>query len=152
MPESRYRQGDNKALSGLDLSLRSSTNMVRTPEDCEKIETDSHGKMMFYDIKGNTFKNTLIPKETAHSALRMSDDKFGDFHTDHKIEKVHPQYRGYNRSGAILFHNINQRDVANYKTPKAMSIDNKRFTKSTLDRNRKDYSSLSTKKAERPYD
>ena len=27
--------------------------------------------MTFYDIKGNSFKNTLVPKATANSALRM---------------------------------------------------------------------------------
>ena len=27
-------------------------------------------KQQFFDIKGNTYKNTLIPKQTAHSAFK----------------------------------------------------------------------------------
>ena len=87
--------------------------------------------MTFYDIKGNSFKNTLIPKQTANSALRMQSS--GATHTSlvdaqniylqdnrvMKIKKNKPNYKGYIRSGAILFNNINQHNTKDAKTPKA---------------------------------
>jgi hypothetical protein len=66
----------------------------------------------FYDIKGNTFKNTLIPKQTAiDSSLAFKTQ--GDWKTSLMSSKVKPQYKqGYVRSGQILFNNINQMNTA----------------------------------------
>jgi hypothetical protein len=36
-----------------------------------------------------------------------------------KLSKIKPLYKGYERSGGILFHNINQNDTGAMKTPKA---------------------------------
>ena len=73
----------------------------------------------FYDIKGNTFKNTLIPKQTAiDSSLAFKTQ--GDWKTSLMSSKVKPQYnKGYVRSGQILFNNINQMNTAAQITPKA---------------------------------
>ena len=52
----------------IDFRTNSFTNVARTPDDCDKNETEGlkeKSPLKFYDIKGNTFKNTLIPKETA---------------------------------------------------------------------------------------
>ena len=67
---------------------------------------------MFYDIKGNTFKNTLIPEETANNAFNVKKfsqtmQNFGNGRSSSQ-NKVMPKYKGYIRSGAILFNNINQ--------------------------------------------
>ena len=53
----------------------------------------------FYDIKGNTFKNTLVPKQTAlDSSLAFKTQ--GDWKTSLVQGKVKPQYKqGYVRSG-----------------------------------------------------
>jgi hypothetical protein len=53
----------------------------------------------------------------------LSQDKFEDLSAEYRIEKVNPKYKGYIRSGAILFHNINQRDVASLKTPRAVPME-----------------------------
>ena len=125
---------------------QSLTDIARTPAD---YETEEKSPLKFYDIKGNSFKDTLVPKETALSALKISNETLKDFTTDYRLEKVKPKYRGYNRSGAILFHNINQVDVQNQRTPR--SCDKLRVSKSTLSRTKKDHSTLSVQKP-RPYD
>ncbi len=64
-------------------------------------------KEQFYDIKGNTFKNTLIPVETAVSAFKFKDqaNRTSDYSSElYKIRqqilpKVQPKYKGYIRSG-----------------------------------------------------
>lgn len=144
--ESRYNQTLNASdIPGLniDINTRSKSHFTRTPEKCEKIETEK-SPLKFYDIKGNSFKNTLIPKETAYSALRTSEEKIPGLNTDFKLTKVNPKYKGYNRSGAILFHNINQQDVFNVKTPKA--TDKQRGSRSTLARTKNDFSTLTAER------
>ena len=37
-----------------------------------------------------------------------------------KLKKTKPHYRGYVRSGAILFNNINQHNTKDVRTPKAV--------------------------------
>ena len=66
----------------------------------------------FYDIKGNSFKNTLIPKKTAFSSLIFkgnSPNRAGS--QEFKLAKVEPKYNKDIRSGTILFNNINQHNV-----------------------------------------
>jgi hypothetical protein len=62
-----------------------------------------------YDIKGNTYKDTLIPEKSAKSAFSrhkgMNNTMYGQSFTDK--EPVKPRYKGYIRSGQILFNNIN---------------------------------------------
>lgn len=63
-----------------------------------------------YDIKGNTYKNTLLPEKSAKSAFsrhrQNSSTPYGQSGVDvHK--PVKPRYKGYVRSGQILFNNIN---------------------------------------------
>ena len=61
------------------------------------------------DIKGNTYKNTLIPEKSAKSAFSRHKGKnytmYGQGFVDHG--PVKPRYKGYIRSGQILFNNIN---------------------------------------------
>ena len=92
----------------------------------------------FYDIKGNTWKSTLIPAETATQATKktrasVSSDfgneaenamrQFSNTYTNgfmSSMQKQKPkQCRGYLRSGMILFNNINQVNVGGQKTPRA---------------------------------
>ena len=79
---------------------------------------------MQMDIKGNTFKNTLLPEKSVKSAFSRHRDNnstpYGQSYTDvHK--PIKPRYKGYVRSGQILFNNINQINTWDYKTPKASS-------------------------------
>lgn len=69
-------------------------------------------KPEFYDIKGNTFKETLIPNETAKSDMNKFSNTFTDGFMAKSVPRVHPiDKRGYKRSGMILFNNINQFNV-----------------------------------------
>ena len=80
-----------------------------------------------YDIKGNTYKNTLIPEKSAKSAFSRhrphNNTVYGQSMVDpHK--PVKPRYKGYVRSGQILFNNINQVNTREFKTPKASQSGN----------------------------
>jgi len=81
------------------------------------------GNNIEYDIKGNTYKNTLIPEKSAKSAFSRhrptnNSTVYGQSFVDaHK--PVKPRYKGYVRSGQILFNNINQINTREFKTPKA---------------------------------
>lgn len=72
---------------------------------------------LFYDIKGNTFKNTLIPEETAKNlfAQKKMSQTATNFGRSVSNVKVKPQYKGYVRSGQMLFNNINQMNTWDYK-------------------------------------
>lgn len=79
---------------------------------------------LFYDIKGNTFKNTLIPEATAQNlftAKKMSQTG-RDFGRSVSNVKVKPHYKGYVRSGQMLFNNINQMNTWDYSLPKADEV------------------------------
>lgn len=73
---------------------------------------DRTGGKHFYDIKGNTFKNTLVPKEAAHankakryrSPLERAHGNMPDIHLNKVQAKHHEREK---RSGNILFGNIN---------------------------------------------
>jgi hypothetical protein len=56
---------------------------------------------IYYDIKGNSYKEALLPKETTLPRATTSLKQF-------KTEPVAPSYKGYIRSGQMLFNNINQ--------------------------------------------
>ena len=62
-----------------------------------------------FDIKGNSYKNTLIPEKSAKSAFsrhkNLNNTMYGQSFSNK--EPVKPRYKGYVRSGQILFNNIN---------------------------------------------
>lgn len=63
-----------------------------------------------YDIKGNTYKNTLIPEKSAKSAFGRHRGKSVNIYSQRLNDinnPVKPRYKGYIRSGQILFNNIN---------------------------------------------
>ena len=75
----------------------------------------------FYDIKGNTYKGTLIPSETALSEMNKFSNTFTDGFMAKSVPRVKPvDNRGYKRSGMILFGNINQINVSEQKVPTAV--------------------------------
>ena len=80
----------------------------------------------YFDIKGNTFKNTLIPRETAETRASMTTS-----HNGFKKAPVTPSKpKGYLRSGAILFDNIAQykTDTKPQRTPHVVSRNNRALT------------------------
>lgn len=100
--ESRFRQTFNEGMNKEPMST----------DSVELSNPDSVTRTMqpkqFYDIKGNSFKNTLIPKKTAFSSLIFkgsSPNRAGS--QEFKLAKVEPKYTKDIRSGTILFNNIN---------------------------------------------
>lgn len=76
---------------------------------------------VFFDIKGNTFKNTLIPEETANNLYvkkQMSQTTEG-FARSASNSKMKPQYKGYVRSGQLLFNNFGQKNTWDEELPTA---------------------------------
>lgn len=93
-------------------------------------EVFSKTQPQFYDIKGNSFKNTLVPKQTAQQALqgaRAASDAVTE--SPYKLKKVKPRnphgWDSYKRSGMILFNNINQLNVADETLPRAKNVTKK---------------------------
>ena len=71
----------------------------------------------FYDIKGNTYKNTLIPKE---SAFVQKKRYLSPIEPDFNLNRVKPQLKERDlRSGAMLFNNIYQTNTENNSPRKA---------------------------------
>lgn len=76
---------------------------------------------VYFDIKGNTFKNTLIPGETANNLYvkkGMSQTAEG-FCRSGSNPKIKPQYKGYVRSGQLLFNNFGQANTWDQELPTA---------------------------------
>lgn len=71
---------------------------------------------LYYDIKGNTFKNTLIPEQTAQNlfTVKKLSQTSSNFGRSVSNVKVKPQYKGYVRSGQMLFNNIGQMNTWDY--------------------------------------
>ena len=61
------------------------------------------GPRQFYDIKGNTFKQTLIPKETAFASLKPREMQDGQY----KLNKIKPRFKE-EKSGSLLFNTLTQ--------------------------------------------
>ena len=62
----------------------------------------------YYDIKGNTFKDTLIPSDTVTSAQQNAFNNTFTEGFQASVPRVKPvDKRGYKRSGMIFFGNIN---------------------------------------------
>jgi hypothetical protein len=97
-------------------SFKSLKDNSRFKEVVERSKTELSTEK-FYDIKGNTFKETLVPKQTAFSALKLkqfNQTVLGD--KKQKMAKVQPKYGGYRRSGMILFENINQTNTIDFNS------------------------------------
>lgn len=93
--DSRYRDQDKVD----EILSPDSPVQKRGFQTIDKIDLD-------FDIKGNTYKNTLIPEKSAKSAFgRHRGKSHMMYATDHG--PVKPRYKGYVRSGQILFNNIN---------------------------------------------
>ena len=71
----------------------------------------------FYDIKGNTFKNTLVPKETAKTRFLSPVSRFTM--PDISLNKVKPTIKERDmKSGTMLFNNIYQTSTDVHVTPR----------------------------------
>lgn len=129
--ESRFRENTNQTMAVENICTSwspDSPNIDKTftnQRGLNKsmvIDSTKDGSQKMYDIKGNTFKNTLIPKQTgissalnfanntsqnwsnALSPVRRSDMNYETL----KLAKTKPEYKGYVRSGQILNNNIAQ--------------------------------------------
>ena len=78
-------------------------------------------KEKFFDIKGNTFKDTLIPEETANNLYvkKQMSQTTEAFPRCNSNPKMKPQYKGYVRSGQLLFNNFGQKNTWDEELPKA---------------------------------
>ena len=106
----------------IESRFRSTFNSV-VPDTLDDLSPFEGKEGQFYDIKGNTFKDTLIPKSTAVSALKpMTRDV-----SEHKLTKVVPLHK-YTRSGTLMFNNIHQQHTAVIKTPRCNQLRDRNLT------------------------
>jgi len=86
-----------------------------------------HDEEQVFDIKGNTFKQTLIPKST----FQQSQKDWSASPYIFQVTKEQPKYKEKMRSGQILFHNLNS--VTDSHTPNVRSPTKSVFSKSIID-------------------